>query len=474
MAVKELKSEGLMKSYEVEISTDSLTKMKKSRLAELALTLNVKGFRKGKAPMSVVEAQYGDAVMGEIVERAVNSESQKVINDNKLKPAIQPKIEVVSFEKGKPLVFTMEVQILPEFKVMDLKTIKLEKPVADVDDSVLEDSLKRIASQNSSSKPITTKRATKEGDIAVIDFDGSVDGEKRDGMKGEGFNLELGAGMFIPGFEGQLIGKKAGDEVTVNVTFPENYGAQELAGKDAVFEVKIHEIQEKTESTVDDDLAQKLGLEDLEALKKILREQMQSEYGQYTRMKLKRSLLDQLDEAHDFELPQMMVDQEYEAILRQTEHEKHHQMHAEGKDHDCDDMHVSDEEKAELKDIAHRRVKLGLVIAEIGNANKINVSQQDLQQAVMAEARKYPGQEAQVFEYYQKNQNALQSLRAPLFEEKTVDFILEQATVTEKKVSLEELTKEDDDEMPAKPKKTAAKKSSDKKPAAKKKSEDKK
>ena len=468
MAAKEIENKGLKRGYEVTVTSADMDKQKKARLAEIATTVTLKGFRKGKAPMNVVEAQYGDALMGEILERVVNKESQKVLNDNKIKPASQPHIEITSFEKGKDLVFKMEVEMMPEFELMEFKGLKLTKPVADVDDSQLEDALNRIASQNSASQPIKTARATKKGDIAVIDFDGSVDGERRDGMKGEKFNLELGAGMFIPGFEDQLIGKKAGDDVTVTVTFPENYGAQELASKEAVFECHIHEIHEKTDAAVNDDLAKKLGMEDLEALKKILWDQMQNEYAQFTRMKLKRDLLDQLDEGHDFELPSMMVEQEHQMIVRQMEHEKHHQMHAEGKDHDCDEAHLSDEEKDELLAIAKRRVKLGLVLSEIGTQNKITVNQQDLQQAVIAEAQKYPGQEAQVFDYYQKNKNALDSLRAPIFEEKTVDHLLEQVTVEDKTVTAEELlASANDDEGEEAPKKEAKKKAPAKKKAAK-------
>ena len=470
MSAKEVENKGLKRSYEVEITAADMKKLKETRLKEVAKTVNLKGFRKGKAPMNVVEAQYGDAVMGEVVELAVNQESQKVLADKKIKPAMQPKIEITSFEKGKALIFKMEVETLPEFKVMDLKTLKLTKPVADVDDAKLEEALERIASQNSDTKPVTTKRAAKMGDIAVIDFDGSVDGERRDGMKAEGHNLELGGGMFIPGFEEQLVGKKAGDDVTVTVTFPENYGAAELAGKEAVFECKIHELREAADAKVDDDLAKKLGMEDLEALKKILREQMQSEYAQYSRMKLKRDLLDQLDSKHDFELPSMMVEQENEMIIKQIEQERHQEMHAAGNhDHDCEESHIEDSEKAELNDIAKRRVKLGLVLSEIGTTNKITVNDNDLQQAVITEARKYPGQEAQVFEFYQKNKQALESLRAPMFEEKVVDFIFELADVTDKKVSLEELTaNDDDDEAPKAKKKSAAKKPAAKKAPAKK------
>jgi len=461
---KETENKGLKRGYEVTVPSADMDKDKKTRLAEIATTIQLKGFRKGKAPINVVEAQYGDAVLGEIVERVINRESQKVLNDNNIKPASQPKIEITSFEKGADLTFTMEVEAMPEFEVMDYKGLKLTKPVADVDDAKLEEALTTIASQNADSQPITTKRATKEGDIAVIDFDGTVDGKRRDGMKGEKFNLELGAGMFIPGFEEQLIGKKAGDDVTVTVTFPENYGAQELAGKEAVFECHIHEIQEKVDAELNDDLAKKLGMDDLEALKKILREQMASEYEQYTRMKLKRDLLDQMEAGHTFDLPEMMVEQEYDMIVKQMEQER--QMASPD-----ESAELSDDEKKELRDIAERRVKLGLVLSQIGTDNKVQVGQQDLQQAVIQEAQKYPGQEAQVFEFYQKNQNALESLRAPIFEEKVVDFIIELADVTEKKVSIEELMADDDDDAATttkkdeKPKKKAPAK---KKPAAKK------
>ena len=469
MAAKEIENKGLKRGYEVTVTSSEIEKLQTTRLAEIAVTVQMKGFRKGKAPMNVVKAQYGDSVLGEIVETAVNRESQKVLNDNKIKPAAQPRIEIISFEKGEDLKFKMEVEAMPEFKVMDVKGLKLTKPVADVDDKTLEDALTKIASQNSSSKVITTKRATKSGDIAVIDFDGSVDGEKRDGMAGEKFNLELGANMFIPGFEDQLIGKKAGEDVTVTVTFPDNYGAEELQGKEAVFECHIHEIHEKCDSEINDDLAKKLGMDDLEALKKILREQMAGEYAQFSRMKLKRELLDQLDAGHDFELPSMMLEQELEMITKQMEQERHQQMHAEGKKDDCcsDDncsskSVLSDEDKEELAAIAERRVKLGLVLSEIGTEANIQIGQDDLQKAVIAEAQKYPGQEAQVFEFYQKNKNALDSLKAPLFEEKVVDYIVELADVTEKSVSVEELTKEDD-ELPAKKKPAAKKKAAAKK-----------
>jgi len=456
LTAKETENKGLKRGYEVTVPAADIATRTKTRLAEISTTVTIKGFRKGKAPMNVIESQYGDAIMGEILENVINVESQKVLNDNNVKPATQPKIEIKTFEKDQDLVFTMEVEAMPEFDIMDLKTLSLTKPVADVADKEIEDALTRIASQNSDSKAITTKRATKNGDIAVIDFDGSVDGEKKPGMAGEKFNLELGGGQFIPGFEEQLIGKKAGEDITVNVTFPENYGSQELAGKEAVFECHIHEIQEKVESEVNDDLAKKIGMDDLDALKKVIREQMEGEYSQFTRMKLKRDLLDQLDAAHEFELPGMMLNQEYDMIIKQMEDERRHQAAENGEKVDDADLIPADE-REELRDIAKRRVKLGLVLSEIGNESKVTVDQDDLQKAVIAEAQKYPGQEAQVFEFYQKNKDALDSLRAPIFEEKVVDYILEVATVEETKVSIEELTKPEEEET-AKKKKPAAKK----------------
>jgi len=479
MQVKETENKGLKRGYTVTVPADEMDKRVDARLQEIAKTARIKGFRPGKVPLQVVKTQYGDAVLGEIVEKAVNDGSAKALQDNKIKPASQPQVEIKSFAKGEALEFSVQVETLPEFKVIDVKGITLEKPVADVEDSVLEDALNRIAEQNKETQPVTTDRAAKKGDIVVIDFDGKVDGERRPGMKAEGHNLELGSNMFIPGFEDQLIGKKANDEVLVEVTFPEDYGSTELAGKAATFDVKIHELREPASAAINDDLAKRIGLEDLEALKKILREQMANEYSQFTRMKVKRALLDVLDEKHDFELPEMMVNQEYEMILRQVENERHH--HADGAhDHNHEHhSHVSDDEREELKEIAHRRVKLGLVLAQIGTENKIQVSDNDLQQAVIAEARKYPGQEAQVFEFYKKNRNALESLRAPLFEEKVVDFILEIADVKEKKVSFEELaSQDDDDEIPLKKKDTSKETSKSavktaKKPATKKEKDEK-
>ena len=472
MQIKELKSEGLSHELEITIPANDLDKRVEDRLVEYGKGVNIPGFRKGKVPMPVLRQRYGKAMLGEVLEKAVNETSSQVLSDKKIKPAMQPKIEVVTFDEGKDLVYKMAVESLPEVKVMDLKTIKLEKPVAKVPAEKVEETLAEIASNNSTSKTVETKRASKDGDIVLMDFAGR---RKRDdftveGMSSLGFELKLGSGQFIPGFEDQLIGKKAGEKVEVLVTFPADYGMKDLAGEEAIFDVTIHELKESVACEVDDEFAKTVGFDDLAALRKVIEENMNGEYDRMSRLKVKKALLDVLDDAHTIELPSTMVEAEHSSIILRIEQERA-QEHNHAPGEKCDHDHsVADEEKAELKDIAERRVRLGLVLAEIGNANEVTVAEQELHQAVIQEAQKYQGQEAQVFEYYKNNPQMIEMLRAPLFEEKVVDFILEQATVKEVTVDVESLLKEDfDDEMPAKKeKKPAAKKSTAKKPAAKK------
>ena len=432
MNIKELKSDGLSREYEVSLTAEEIDSKTETRLVEISKTVRIAGFRPGKVPLNVMKSKYGKAVMGEVLEQAVNDSSAQAIRDNKLRPALQPKIEIKTFEEGQGLVYTMALEIIPEFKVMDLKKVSLERPVAEVDDKVIADALERIAGQNSVSEPIKTKRAAKEGDVAVIDFDGECKGERMPGMKGEGHHLALGSGSFIPGFEEQLIGKKAGDEVTVKVTFPDPYHSADLAGEDATFDVTIHELHESKPAEVNDELAKKLGFDDLEKLKEVVAQQIETEFAGFSRDRLKRVLLDTLDDGHDFELPESMVDVEFDTIKKQVEQEEKREL--------------KKDEEAELKDIAVRRVRLGLILADIGNENNITVSDQDLNQAVIREAQKFPGQEAQVFEAYRNNEQLINALRAPVFEEKVVDFLLELIKVEDKKVSAEELVNDPDAE----------------------------
>ena len=461
MQVKEIKSEGLSRELEVTVPANDIKKLIDARLIEVGKTVKMQGFRPGKVPMDILQKKYGRAVMGEVLETAVNDATAKVIKDKKLRPAMQPKIEVKEFDEGKDLTYSMKVDILPDFDVMKLDGLKLEKPIAKIEDKDIDEALTRITAHHKGSKKVETDRKTKSGDFVLMDFHGRTkdDGVEHEGMHAHGHKLELGSNSFIPGFEDQLIGQKAGDKLEVNVTFPKEYGATELAGREAIFDVEIHEIHEATEAEVNDDFAKELGFDDEKALRDAVKHQLDNDYGNQTRLKMKRQLLDILDEKHDFEVPPAMVEAEEEGITQQIENERKANPEAE---------EITDEEREELSIIAERRVRLGLVIAEIGQQNKITVNDQELQRAVITEAQKYPGQEKEVFDFYQKNQNALEGLRAPLFEDKVVDLIFDKATVTDKEVSIEDLMKDEEDELLARKGKAKKKSSAKKKPAAKK------
>ncbi len=461
MQVKTLKQEGLSHEIEITVGADEISARVDVRLAEVAKTVRIPGFRPGKVPMNIMKQKYGKAVLGEVLESAVNETSQKAMQDNDIKPALQPKIEVKSFDEGTDLVYTMNVEVLPKIEVQDYKGLKATKLVAKSSDKEIDEALERIASMRKSSKPIEGKRKTKSGDIAVIDFKGRTadDNVEHPGMASEGHQLELGSNQFIPGFEEQLIGKNAGDDVEVKVAFPEEYGAAELAGRDAIFDVTIQEIREVTDPVIDDEFAKSLGMDDVEALRKAVAEQSDQEYENVSRMKLKKELLDQLDDAHDFDVPQGMKDMELQNILQQVSMDNQQRGITE---------EPTEEEKEELAGIADRRVRLGLVLSEIGKENNITVADAELQKAVITEAQKYPGQEKEVFDYFAKNREALESLRAPIYEDKVVDFILELATVEEKEVTVEELTADEEEPSKVKKKPAAKKKAPAKKAAAKK------
>ncbi len=470
MKIESVKKDKLTHEYKVTLDDKEIQKKMDARLQEVSKTVRLKGFRPGKAPLNIVRAQYGDAIKGEVLERAVNDGATKAINENKLRPATQPKIEIKSFEDGKGLEFHMSIEILPEIKLMDFKKLKLDRKTAKPDAKEVKEALERIASNQKTTEPLKEKRGLKKGDVAIIDFDGKVDGERRPGMKGEGHPLELGSGSFIDTFEDQLIGKKVGDKVEVKVTFPDPYASKELAGKDAVFDVEVKDLHKSTTPKVDDQFAKSLGFDDLKGLKKAIEDQMQQEYDKMSRMHIKRDLLDEMDKAHKFDLPHGMVHAEEHNILHQVAHQQ-----------GIKESEISDSDKKEYAEIAERRVKLGLVLAEVGRENKIEVTQPELQQAVIQEAQRYPGQEQQVFEMFQKNPQALESLKAPIFEDKVVDFILEIATIKNNQVSIEELMQDpDEDDAASKPKKAKKKaeksksKSSDKKPEAKAKTKKKK
>lgn len=460
MQVTETKNEGLSREYSIVIAADDFESTVTNRLEELAKTVSMPGFRKGKVPVSLLRKKYGPNVMGEALEKAVNDATTKVLSENDLRPAMQPKIEIVKYEEGEDIECTMAVDVIPDIDLGDFSKISIERPVADIDEGEVDKTLERMAEAYKTSEPIAKARKTKSGDVVVIDFVGSVDGEEFPGGKADDYSLELGSGSFIPGFEDQLIGVNAGDDIEVKVTFPEEYGAKELAGKEAVFATKVKEIQESKPSAIDDELAKKAGMEDLEALKSAIREQHSQGFNDISRQKAKRALLDALDDAYDYDLPEGLLEAEYESIQKSYEQAKEAGQEVE---------EMSDEDReADFRDIARRRVKLGLLFAEVGRNNEIQVGQDDLQQAIMKEAQNYPGQEQMVFKYYQENPEAMQSLQGPVYEEKIVDFIMELAKVTDKTVSIDDLLKDDDEDDKPKKKAPAKKKAAAKKTAAKK------
>ena len=460
MQVTETKNEGLSRAYAITVPAADIEQRVESRLQELVHQVNLPGFRPGKVPVKLIRQRYGDAVKGEVLQAAVSENAHKALSERELQPAMQPKIEVTSFEEGKDLEFKIELDVLPVIETVDFRTIELERLKAKIEDKQVDEALERMAANFGTAEPIKGKRKSKEGDIVVIDFEGSVGGEKFEGGAGQDYHLELGSGRFIPGFEAQLTGVNAGDHVKVEVAFPENYGNPELAGKDAAFEVDVKEIREKVPAAIDDELAKQLGLDTLDALKTQMRQRLESEYATVARERVKRELLDKLDTLHDFEAPKGMLDAEFDSIWNQFESAR------KNKELDPEDAEKSDEEvKEDFRKIAARRVRLGLLLAAVGQRNNIDVTPEEINRALIRQAQNFPGHERQIVEAYRKNESLMASLRAPIFEEKVVDFIIEMANVTEREVSVEELYREPEDaegeatEKAGKGKKTAAKKS---------------
>jgi trigger factor len=434
MQVTETKAEGLKRAYKVVLSAGSLEERIQGRLKEISTQVNIPGFRPGKVPASILKKRYGPSVMGEVLDRAIQESTQKTLTDNEIRPASQPKVEITAFDEGQDLEFTIDVETLPEISEVDFKAIKLERLVSEVKDEDIQQSLEQIAQSRQTTNPLKTKRMCKKGDIVAIDFVGKVGGEEFAGGKGEDYKLELGSGTFIPGFEEQVIGKKPGESVTVTVTFPEEYHNADLAGKEAEFDVKLHAIEEKVVPEIDDELAKQMGKETLEELKDAISDELKSQYARSAHGLLKRDLMDELAKIDSFELPESMVDAEFKAIWEQIEAAK------KADQLDEEDKGKSDEElEAEYKDIAARRVRLGLLLSDVGEKNQIKVEQEDVNRALMAEASRYPGQEKMVIEYYQKNPEAISNLQAPIFEDKVVDFVIELADVSDKTVTPEEL-----------------------------------
>lgn len=442
MQVVEVAADGLKRQYRVTVPAAEIASRVASRLERLSKTAKVPGFRPGKVPVALLKKQYGRSVMGEVLEQAVDEGSKKAIEDSRHKPALRPKIEITTFDEGKDLEITVDLEVLPEVPQLELSAIALDRMVVEATDEKVEDGLKRLAEARRTYAAPDEPRPARSGDRLVIDFAGTIDGTAFEGGSGTDMPLLLGAGQMVPGFEDQLLGAAAGERRTVTVTFPAELPNEALKGREAVFDVLVKEVQEPQALAIDDAFAKGLGVEDLAGLRKGLKERLESEYKGLARQRTKRQLLDHLAQAVRFEVPPGMVELELEEIWRrltQEMKEAGQTFASEGED--------EEKTRAEYRAIAERRVRLGLLLSDIGTRNDIRVENQELQQAIMREAMRFQGQEKQVFEFYRSNPAALEGLRAPLFEDKVVDFIFQLAKVAERQASVEELVK--DDEAPA-------------------------
>ena len=432
MQVTETLNEGLKRGYTITISAADLAAKVDEKLREAQPQVELKGFRKGKVPMAMMKKQFGPRVLGEAMQEAVDGAMQKHFDETGARPAMQPKVEMKdgeTWKEGDDVVVEMTYEALPEIAEPDFSGLSLERLVVKADDAAVDEALSNLAKQAQSFAD--KDGAAENGDQVTFDFTGRIDGEAFEGGAAQDYPLVLGSGQFIPGFEEQLVGAKAGESRDVTVSFPENYGAAHLAGKEAVFECVIKGVQAPAETAIDDELASKFGAESLDALKGQIRQGLEGEYAQASRAITKRALLDQLDATVNFDLPPSLVDAEAGQIAHSLWHDENPDVH--------DHNHAHIEPTDEHRTLAQRRVKLGLLLAEIGRKAEVEVTDAEMSQAVMQQARQYPGQERQFFEFVQKNAQMQQQLRAPIFEDKVVDLVLSKANVTDKEVDKDAL-----------------------------------
>ena len=389
MQVTETTVEGLKREFTVVVPAGDVEDQLVGRLSEISQTITLPGFRPGKVPVGLLRKRYGDSVRGEVLEKTIQDSWQQALTDKGLRPAAEPKVEIVTFEEGKDLEYKLNVELLPEIKPIDFGSITLERQTAKIEESEVNAALDRMAENRREFAPVSDGRAAKEGDKVVLDFTGSIGGEPFVGGEVNDFQLELGQGGFIPGFEEQVVGAKGGDKKVIKVNMPDDHPNEELKGKEVTFDVTVKEVQEPTAVTIDEEFAKSLGMDSLDALKAAVREQIESEYAQLSRAHLKRALLDQLAEGHDFELPEAILESEFDAIWKQILDAKER-----GTLDDDDKAKSDDELKERYREIAARRVRLGLLISEIGQSNNITVTQDDLNRAMHREASRLPGQEA--------------------------------------------------------------------------------
>ena len=434
MQVNETLNEGLKRAYSIKLTADELDTKVNEKLLEAQPDVEMKGFRKGKVPMALLKRQFGQRILGEAMQETIDGAMSKHFEDSGDRPAMQPNIEMQngeSWKEGDDVEVSLTYEALPTIPEVDFSKIKLQKLVVKSDKAAVDEALDNLAASANDFKDRKKGSKAKDGDQVVIDFVGTVGGEAFEGGSSEDYPLVLGSNSFIPGFEAQLVGCKAGEDHTVKVTFPEEYGSKDLAGKDAEFSCKVKNVKEPVPAKINDELATKFGAEDLKALKTQISERLESEYGGAARAVMKRQLLDALDKKVKFELPPSLV----EAEAKQIAHQLYHEENPDVQGHDHDNI----EPNKEHNKLAERRVRLGLLLAELGQKAEVEVSDAEMSQAIMAQSRQYPGQEKEFFEFMQKNEQMQQQLRAPIFEDKVVDNIFEQAAVAEKKVDKAEL-----------------------------------
>jgi trigger factor len=452
MQVTQTLAEGLKREFKVVVPAADLASRANAQLADMKDKVRINGFRPGKVPVAHLKRLYGRSVMADIVNTMVGEANKKIVDENQIKLAMEPKLDFEGGDDGVKSVidgaadfaWTVSVEVLPSFEIGDVSGIKIEKPIADVDEKDVESRLEDLARRNVAYSDKKKGSKAAKSDRVVVDFTGKMDGEPFEGGTGTDISVDLGSNSFIPGFEDQLIGVKAGDQKTIDVTFPGNYLAKNLAGKAASFDVTVKAVQEAGSLVMDEELAKSVGLESLDKLKDAIRSTLERDHSAATRRKVKRQLLDALDEKFSFDLPPTLLEQEFTNVWRQVEQDM-----TAGNKSFADEGTTEEAAKDDYRKIAARRVRLGLVLAEIGEKNNIQVSEEEVTRAVVDRARQFPGQEQQVWEFYRKNPSALAELRAPIFEDKVVDYLLELAKVEEKKVSKDELLKDDEEDATA-------------------------
>ncbi len=469
MQTKQTTNDGLKRAYQITVTADELAGKIDAEIKKVAPQVRMPGFRPGKVPANLVKKMHGEQLHAQVLNDTIRDSIEELLKTEELRPAMQPKVELdEKYEEGKDVEISVELEVLPQVEAPDTDGLKLEKLVVPVKDEQIEEALQGLAGQNKSYKDAAKTKKAAEGDQLIIDFVGKLDGVEFEGGKAEDAALVIGSGQFIPGFEDQLTGAKTGDEKTIKVTFPEDYPAENLKGKEAEFDITVKQVKVETETKIDDEFAKGLGLDDLSKLKEIMQGQLEQQTAGLTRTQMKRALLDQLAAGHDFAVPENMVDAEFEQIWAQLQQEAAKEEDPEAA------LKEIEAEKDEYRSIAERRVRLGLLLSEIGQANGVEVSQQEMQMLIQQAAQQYREEDRERFmQYIQQEPMAAAQLRAPLYEDKVVDFLFDKAEVTEREVTQEELqaaieADEDAEAKPAAKKKAPAKKAAAKKPAAKK------